>query len=353
MMRRGSQQGFVLVVVLAMLVTLSLLAGTVALVTQRLRDDYLLQQRMLQDEVDMASTRATVVYMLLTQRMTFGGLTVDERVVLSADERQSARSEGDVISFMPVGNEIALDGSAYRGVGGVDFALQDDRGLVAVNWAAPAVLQGLVRQGESEEPIETLRNLLLDYQDPDDLYRLNSAEAEDYQRDGLPPPSNRTLETPLELRRIKGWTEALGFLSDRELVGTATTTRSAQINVNTAPARVLASLPGVDMAMARRVVAARALVPFIQLSAFYQLLGTIPADEDALSLYPLPSGTLTLWGRGGGAVRVLHWTLTPLDDGGRPWREDYEFNLPQVDDDAGAPARRPAAAVFAEPAAAP
>ena len=354
-MRRN---GFVLVAVLAMLVILSLLAGTVALVAQRVRDDQLERQRMLQARIDMESTQASVLYLLLTQRMTFGGLTVDERVVLSDDERRAAANDReDVISFMPTGNEIAMDGTTNRGLADIRFALQDDRGLIAFNWTPPAILEGLLEQGRDESgagpaaprvPVATLRNLLMDYQDPDDLYRLNSAEADGYRREGLPAPANRVLATPLELRRIKEWDKAIGFLDDREIVGTLTATRSAQININTAPALVLASLPGVDLEMAARAVDARVLAPFISLSGFEQLLGAAPADEGLLSLYPLPSGTLTLWPAGGGAVQVLHWTLTPLDDGGRPWREDYEFTLPQSDGDTGQAARTPATPVFAD-----
>ena len=38
-----------------------------------------------------------------------------------------------------------------------------------------------------------------------------------------------------------------------------------------------------------------------------------------------PSGTLTFWSARGGQARLLHWTLTPVEDKARPWREDYEL----------------------------
>ncbi|MEG3191872.1 general secretion pathway protein GspK [Lysobacter sp. D1-1-M9] len=344
--------GFVLIMVLAILVILSLLASTVAVISQRLREEQLQRQRQLQAQIDMASTRATVLYLLASQRMTFGGVTVDERVVLSADERVSQRGEDELISLMPVGNELALEGSPYSGLGDIAFALQDDRGLLGINWTSPAMLQGLVAQAEGDSPaVATLQNLLLDYQDADDLYRLNSAEREQYQSEGRAPPSNRVLATPMELRRVIGWDDALGFLDDAALSDTVTVSRNPRINVNTAPLTVLQALPGVDEAMAQRVVDYRKLQPFVNLTSFYQLLGTIPADDELLSLYPSQSGTLKLWSPLGGTVQVLHWTLTPYDDGGRPWREDYEFTLPQDGTSAAAPARTPEAEVFAEPAA--
>ena len=73
-------RGFVLVLVLAMRVVLSLLAGGIAATTSRLVQQSQRRADALQDEIDMASTRATVLYMLGTQRMTIGGLTVDNLV---------------------------------------------------------------------------------------------------------------------------------------------------------------------------------------------------------------------------------------------------------------------------------
>src|SRR5690606_8095315 len=156
-------------------------------------------------------------------------------------------------------------------------------------------------------PVATLSNLLLDYQDPDELYRINSAEADGYRKAGLPALPNRSLSTPLELRRVMGWRDVLAQVSDQVLAGSVTVARSTLLNVNTAPLSVLAAMPGVDPAQAQRVVAARALRPFVTPYDFYALLGEEPVSPEALSLYPSPSGTLRLWPARGGAVQVLHW----------------------------------------------
>lgn len=342
--------GFVLVTVLAMLVILTLLAATIGAITQRVRDDQLERQRLLQDEIAMASTRASVLYLLTSQRMTFGGLTVDDKVAYSNDER----SQDNPFTNIPVGNEIALDGRPYLGLEGIDFALQDDRGLLAVNWTSPIYLERYLSLDKPlATPIATLQNLLLDYQDPDDLYRLNSAERGQYETLERPPPSNQTVATPLELRRIIGWDQALTGIDDIAINDSLTISRNPIININTAPARVLQSLPGVNAEMAARVVASRALQPFINLPSFFQLLGAVPADPEALSMYPSASGILKLWSPRGGAVQVLHWTLTPLDDGGRPWREDYEFTLPQNSQLVAGTAVATAAKVLAQPLPAP
>lgn len=356
--RMCKHSGFVLIAVLAVLVILSVLASVIGAITQRLRDEQIVHERQLREQIAMASTRATVLYLLTSQRMTFGGLTVDDRIVLSEDERVSQRNGDEPLSYMPVGNEVALDSSAHQGLDRTRFSLQDDRGLLAINWTPPALLANYLdalrnAKKPAAKPFETLFNLLQDYQDPDDLYRLNSAERGAYERLGRSPPSNRTLSTPMELRRVIGWDEALAGISDKDLNDSLTVVRSAQINVNTAPARVLLTLPGVDASMAQRAVAARTLAPFTSLTAFYGVLGAIPANEDLLALYPMASGTLKLWSPEGGAVMVLHWTLTPRDDGGRPWREDYEFIHPGDEAAKQGMARPVAAKVFAEPHAAP
>lgn len=347
-------RGFVLIAVLAVLVILSILGATIGVITQRLRDEQLLRQRQLREEIAMASTRATVIYLLNSQRMTFGGLTVDSQVVLKAEELREQQAGETPVSYWPVGNELALDGTAFEGLNGTRFALQDDRGRLAVNWTSPVLLENFLTAGQQPaRPIGSLVNLLQDYQDPDDLYRLNSAERQQYLRENLPPPTNRTLVTPQELRRVMGWDKALAPISDSDLNDALSVGRGVVINVNTAPASVLRTLPGVDRSMADRVVAARSLTPFVHIIEFYTLLGLSPVDEDFLSLYPLDSGTLKLWPAEGGTVQVLHWTLTPFDEGGRPWREDYEFILPGDERTTEGSARPVEAKVFAQPDAAP
>lgn len=351
--RTAGQGGFVLVAVLAMLVVLALLAGAVALVTQRLRDDQVERQRLLQDEIAMAGTRATLLYLLSSQRVTFGGLTVDDQVVYTEDQQREADEGTRQIGIMAVGTEISLDGRAHRGLSDLRFSMQDDRGLLGVNWVAPVILErwlGAVGGDPSTRPVGTLSNLLLDYQDADDLYRINSVEAAGYASAGLPPPSNQTIATPLELRRVVGWRDALAGVPDTTLVDTLTVARSPTINVNTAPVEVLASLPGLDRTIAERVVAARELQPFSLRGAFRDFTGGLAGGDESVSLYPSTSGTLKLWSPRGGAVQVLHWTMTPLDDGGRPWREDYEFTLPQDGRLDAGPPRTVASPLFADPA---
>ena len=352
MTRGRSQSGFILVLVLAMLVILSLLAGTVAVVAQRLRDQEAARKRLEDAQLDLESTRATVLYLLLTQRMTIGGLTVDDKVVLTEDEQAMQRDGERALSITPVGTEIALDSRAYAGLGGVAFSLQDDRGLLGVNWIQLPILDRWIAQWrgvDRDMAAITYQNLLMDYQDQDDLYRLNSAEREGYQAAGMRPPSNRTLATPLQLRAVKGWRELLETGDDSALLGQVTLARSPAININTASATVLRALPGVDADIARRLVDARTVAPFLSDVAYYRFIGRDTGEENHVTIYPADSGVMRLWIPGAGSVRSIHWALTPWDDGGRPWREDYELTLPQDDSTTPPTLARPASTLFAKP----
>ena len=326
--------GFVLVLVLAMLVVLGLLAGSIAAVTSRLLEQAQQRERAMQDQLDMASTRATVLYLLASQRITVGGLTVDNLVSFGEGGTRPMQStvdlDGDGL-LLPVGSEIALDGRAYRGIGNAHFALQDDNGLFGVNWSAPPRLERLLAQGGQPRPVpaEALFNRIMDYQDRDNLYRLNS----------------------MELLRVAGWERALSFLNPIEISDTLTVEAVSVMNVNTAPARVLRTLSGVDEEKATRAIAYRKLQPFMTDTAFFQFLGLPGTLEMPVAVYPARSGTLKLWPSQGGQVRLVHWRTTPSEDRGRPWREDYELIQSRASsrNDAAVPVR---SRLFREPVAA-
>lgn len=350
MRRAGRPAGFVLVLVLAMLVVLSLLAGTVAAITQRLRAQALVRQQDVQDQIDMASTRATLFYLLSTQPMTIGGLTVDAGAT-SGRDRFANPDTG--FSSMPIGNEITLDGRAYRGIGATRFAFQDDAGLFGVKMQPALALERLLAQvgGGGGVPAPVLIDRLMDYQDKDDLYRLNSMERDGYAKLGLPPPSNLPLMTPMELLRIPGWGDALSRMSGADINGLVTTEYVGTINVNTAPPRVLRIIPGVTAELAERAVARRKVQPFLTEGGFYQALGLSAGAESSITMYPSMSGTLKLWPARGGQVQLVHWSLTPGDDGGKPWREDYELTHSHDRTDGGV-ALPVASRLFAKPVAA-
>lgn len=347
------QQGFVLVAVLVALVVITLLASAVAAVAQRALAESQAEADAFQGEIDMTGTRDSVLFLLATQRQTYRGLTVDDQIVWSVGQAIAIRPDndfGDSTNTLPVGNEILLDDSPYKGLGLARFSLQDDAGRYSPNWSLPLYRDGFFAMlGAPSDQWDALDAKRLDYQDPDDLYRLNGAEKSQYQEKHLPPPTNRTLVTPLELRRVMGWRDVLAKLDDRRVLDLLTTSRTVTLNVNTANADVLRSLPGIDEATSKRMVDLRSPLPYMLAWQFVQTFN-LPAGENApLSMLAVGYGTLRLWHNANGPVHVLHWTLTPTDEGGRPWRLDYELVLPRDDKTDSDLARPTQTQVFTRP----
>jgi len=323
---RSGDAGFVLVIVLMLLVVLTLLASAAGTAGSRAVASTQEEIDRFQGQLDMASTAETVRYMMVTQRTNLGGLSVVQAPPATAAELD-ADTDGE--SALPLGNEIRLDGQPYAGIGNAVFAIQDDAGLLSPNWAQPAMLAAFfASRGAPATQWAELEAKRLDYQDPDSLHRLGGAEAGDYAEAGLPPPSNRTLATPLEFRRILQWSRLLEGMDDAQLLGTLSIERNAVLNVNTAPAGVLALLPGMDRANAERMVALRTLAPFRSTWKLAESFPIPPESVDALTLFSSRSVNLILWDRRLGGHRLVHWTSTPYDLAGIPWRTDYEVSLP-------------------------
>ncbi len=317
-----------LIIVLAVLVVLAMLATATATSAGRAIQAAQADADRFQGELSMAGTRETLLFMLATQRLTVAGLTVNESDAQASPTMIMDDTDG--FTRLPVGNEIRLDSTAYQGLGTARFALQDDRGLLSVNWISPILRFAFYQSlGVASDQWDGLDAKRLDYEDPDDLHRLNGAEKDHYKKAGLPPPSNHPLVTPLEFRRIQGWDAMLAKLDDGKLLSMLTLTRGGDININTAPAQVLALLPGMQPQDAARMVELRGVAPFLSAAQAQQNFGLSEELDGGLSLLAKPSGNLILWDHQSGARRLLHWTLTPFEVGGPPWRIDYEVVLPR------------------------
>lgn len=341
------QGGFVLAIVLVLLVVLALLAAMVASSSQRAVQETQENIDRFDGERDMVSTRETLLFMLSTQRRNLGGLMVEATPVMTSSDLDD---DTDGFAELASGQEIRMDATTYAGVGQAYFAIQDDRGLLSVNWAPDVMRQAFyAAHGAASDQWDALDAKRLDYQDPDSLHRLNGAEEEQYRKAGRPPPPNRPLATPLEIRRILQWDTLLEKVDDEALLGTLSLARSSTLNLNTAPAAVLALLPGMNQEQAERLVAFRAQTPFRMVWQAQQGFPISSVMEGNLTLFSNPSGNLILWDRRFGVRRLVHWTLTPLEIGGPPWRIDYEVILSRGKQPAEGEVKTPATPLFAAP----
>lgn len=348
--RTRTEHGFVLIIVLAVLVVLTLLATAVATSAERAIRAAQADADRFQSELAMTGTRETLLFLLATQRQTIAGLTVNESDASASATPPGENDDPDGFTALPVGNEIRLDSTPYQGLAQTRFALQDDRGLLSVNWAGNILRFALYKSLDVPDgDWNGLDAKRLDYQDPDDLHRLNGAEKAQYQREGLPPPTNRTLTTPLELRRIPGWNKILADMDDARLLSTLTLAQTVDLNINTAPAPLLELLPGLSPQNAARMTELRRAAPFLSIRQAQETFGITPVFEEVLSLFAIPSGNLILWDERSGARRLLHWTLTPLETDGPPWRIDYEVTLPRGNESDQAVVGTPQTPLFAQP----
>lgn len=292
------QHGFVLVLTLWVLVIVAIAAGYFA---ERVARSVELAQQSRQNTVamiDMAGTRAEILYRLGTTSMNAYGL-----------------GRGDTV--------IGLDDRSYRGLGNTLVRLQDNRGLLNLNHPGDDRLQrflGLL--GIAAERRGHMIDTLRDFTDTDKLHRLNGAEDEEYLALNLPPPPNRNLITPWEVRRIIGWRNEPQLWQTR-LVELTTTGLSGGLNPNTAPAEVLATLPGVTEEIAQVVIARRKLAPIINEWQLAEITA-LPAQQFTDAVIAWPSNFIRITQSSQGLPWAVQYNimLTPRS-ADAPWRTDY------------------------------
>ena len=190
---------------------------------------------------------------------------------LDALDRRLRRA---VVAFdLDMAGDTLLPPLAWTGNGAAArVVITDARTRVSLNRAAASDLQTLFRTlGVSPLEAERLADATLDARDPDDVPRPLGAEAAAYAR--LEPPGrprNAPFTRVEELRGVPGFTPARYALVAPFL----TVSGDGRINVNAAPAPVLVTLPGIDPAAARAIVARREAGPVRNV---LDLLAALPA----------------------------------------------------------------------------
>lgn len=298
--RASQQKGFVLVLTLWVLVIVAIAAGYFA---ERVARSVELAQQSRQNThtiIDMAATRAELLYRLSSSTMTEYGL-----------------GRGSTA--------IYLDNRPYRGEGNTRVQIQDSRGLLNLNLTDDGRLNrflGLL--GIEAEQRGHLIDTLRDYTDADNLHRLNGAESDEYRAQNLPPPANRDLLSPWQAKRIIGWRTAPQLWQNNRLVDLTTTSQSMGINPNTAPAEVLATLPGVTEDMAKIILGQRQLLPFTHEGQITQLTSVPLNLPMGMGIIVIPSDTLRITQSSQELPWAIQYTikLTP-NSPSAPWRTDY------------------------------
>lgn len=333
------QQAFILVTTLWMLAILTIAASFFAIWTQRAVELAQGLQTNLQGEIDAYNTQSQLFYLFATRRLTMAGLNP----VVKPVQFQFTTVEDyevDMSTILPVGGELKLDDTVYQGLGQARFSIQDKAGLFSLHKVSLGYTVNVKRQaikllgilGVPAEQRKTLIERLQDYVDPDDFHRLNGAEAQHYQRLGLPPPANRLLLNSMECRAILGWAEQQSLWhSDTPWEQLTTSATVGAFNLNTAPELVLQSLDGINAQMAQQIVAKREeFGVFINYSQFQKLVGVeVGGDKFTIGyrLFPSEYFRISIWHQTSHKMRQHHIKLTPVVDQASPWQIDYAIDL--------------------------
>lgn len=109
----------------------------------------------------------------------------------------------------------AVRSCSMRGLGVVDLRVQDAGGRVSLNLASERMLQALfIGLGAEREAASTMADLILDYRDADSNRRPNGAEKPEYLAAGRPlGPKNAPFDTVEELNQVLGVDPALVALA--------------------------------------------------------------------------------------------------------------------------------------------
>lgn len=126
----------------------------------------------------------------------------------------------------------------------IGITIQDQNGLVSLyQGRSKNLLEGLINHLDIEDVSASVAsNSLIDWQDGDDLTRVNGAESRFYGTSGM--PTNLPLQTIDEIRNIRGFSPELV----QALVPFVTIRPQTYFNPVTAPKEVLSALVGLDKA---------------------------------------------------------------------------------------------------------
>lgn len=321
------QRGFILAATLWTLAIMFIVVGIFHAYVQQKLQLGITAKANLQQRLDRHSTAQTLLYLLASSRMTRSGLTFNQQ------QGELLQTEDGVLISDTVGDELWLDGTAYSGINGTGFSLQDSSGLLSINAPGAIEVASLVDKYESSRAVRTqLISCLQDYVDANDLVSLVGAERWDYERMQLPLPPNDYLRSEAELLRVMGWREWLSAHPQIDWQSWFSVRKNPALNPNTVPKSLLVHYFGLPNQLADDLLAVRRKSAFQSLQDFASLTGLpMNLDEDQYRFFPSRELRISLWNNGGGQAQVISLQLTPNGLYG-PWQVDYEYNIRREND---------------------
>jgi general secretion pathway protein K len=320
---RPQQSGFVLVATLWFVAVLALAAAIMTgWVVRSLSGGSALAARLSARRQAITAVN-DVAFVLATNYFSLRGLEL-----LGGDDRAQAMALPQPhYTPQPGANPfIALDNRPYR-IGRGIIRVQDTRGLYNLLAASRADFDDLLRSyGVPFEDRPALWDRLRDYVG----FGLPDGDTPAYAAAGRPPPRLAPLLTPWETRRVLGWADEAGLWQGPDaLPEIATVSNHVGFNPNTAPARLLRTLPGIDAAAVDRIIQYRDLHPMRSIVDF-QAASEVVGAIDPMRAYFYPAGTLRLELDLPGEPATWVVALRKVGLGPAPCRIDYAYFRPRL-----------------------
>jgi type II secretory pathway component PulK len=321
--KRTDQDGFALVTTLWFVALLALVAVIVEGWVSTSLDRALALKARAAAHVELTSVGNSLAFVMLNGGLSPRGLELVPPPVPAAGSAQPATSGA---ALMPDTPFIALDGRPYR-IGNVVVRLQDEGGLYDLSHPNRQTLNRLLKSYGTPDT-DNLYAALLDYLGKSPDLRADPARDSEYSSAGLPPPRRAPLLTPWELSRVLGWQRISPLRSGPDPLSQMVTIGPiGGLNLNTAPARVLTAITGMDEEAAARLVAERVGHPITNALDIASTLEQPPSEDQPLFVMPSNIIRLTATVVGDPLLHSMAIRLTP--SGPAPYRIDFVVDLPQ------------------------
>jgi general secretion pathway protein K len=209
---------------------------------------------------------------VLARHLAEAGIQQAIREILSDSNVQGLDETGQVAFFTVPAGSTALTRipslgrtEVPLGAGAFSYRISDEEGRLNVNAGGADRMQRLLTAiGVEKIQRDEIVDAIEDWRDPNDVTRVNGAESEDYLK--LPVPyraRNGNVQDTDELLQVKGITPEMyyGHEDKPGLVELLSARSRGTVNVNTAPAPVLAAL-GLADAQISDILQARTKDPF-------------------------------------------------------------------------------------------
>ncbi|KAA0874385.1 type II secretion system protein GspK [Nitrincola tapanii] len=332
---RPSEQGFVLVSVLWLLVAMTMAATLFSAWVEHSVRQAMAQQESLNTTIQARSQIQALLFTRITASGGVQGVPWPAAGDVKDDESLMFDSLDDFLSGAPPKQKarteagfLRLDDSVHA-LGQLRMVVQDRGGLIGLtDLNNSSVFESLAQQSDHSVSPQRLRDTLMDYLDEDHFRRLQGAELTEYELIGRLPPANGALKTPLQLRDVMAWDNVLAERSDAWILQRFRVDGNAFINVNTASYGALELVVGQEHA--RTLIEERTVAPFESVFVLSNLLGT--GEDSSLGIVPRDGVRIWWWEEGAHSAHVYDYSFEGLASGTHAVQLNWQLRVPVPDE---------------------